>query len=147
MRGLAVVVLLAAGCAQKDLGEHCESHGECQRGVCRDGRCSPPVAQERSLTAQSGVVAPAEQPAVGGPPVRVRRTSGQGWIFAACAATERLLGGGCDGLDICDTCSDVGSWPSHFSNVDTIGARWNCRGSGQFEAYALCQAAPPVGTP
>lgn len=119
--------------------------------------------RERAYLAQSGVQAPAhaEQPPPAPPPapapsagvtgsaasgaVRVVRTSNGGkgaWVFAACRADERLVGGGCTPAK--------GKWtdvPEHMSGesaTDTVGARWNCGWRettfpSEIEAFALCQ--------
>jgi hypothetical protein len=88
---------------------------------------------------------------VSGERVRVRVTNGDGVIFAACAATERLVGGGCKGGDNCaseSSCSYIRSYPGGFSADDTLGARWYCSGAyGTMQAFALCQEATTVTAP
>ncbi len=121
--------------------------------------------RERAYLAQSGVQPPAhaEQPPVPPPAalpvttdgsmavpaatgaVRVVRASTGGkspWVFAACRADERLVGGGCTPAK--------GNWsaiPGHLSGesaTDTVGARWNCgwreaTHDQAIEAFAMCQ--------
>lgn len=106
------------------------------------------------LLAQSGVIStdqverpperPAESPTEAGPgTVRVSRTNGKAPIFAACRPDERLLAGGCRGLDTYVRIS--ASYPSHYGATDTLGGRWNCDAQSTYvdkplEAYALCQS-------
>lgn len=144
--GFAIALL---ACSKNDLGESCSSDDSCKAGyVCFRGTCNTAKAREQALNTQSGVgSAPIERPVVGGDRVRVRVTHGEPPIFAACAATERLVGGGCHGGDNCaseSSCSYIRSYPGNFTADDTLGARWICNGaSGRLQAYALCQETAP----
>lgn len=78
--------------------------------------------------------------------VRVSRAKGQGSAFAACRTDERLVGGGCS-----STSAARRSYPSHNSESDTVGARWNCELDGMpgsdVSAYALCQSTIAAAKP
>jgi hypothetical protein len=135
-----------------DYRRHCEFALKCSpKGICetektREARtAAESVAHERELLRQSGVEtkAVAELPiaaAAVGLPVRVVQTKGERSAFAACKADERLTGGGCR---LPQPWAHM-SYPSHQSETDTVGARWNCemgeRATSEIEAFALCQA-------
>jgi hypothetical protein len=146
VRGLAIALLLVA-CSKSGLGEACEEDGDCQAGyLCFRSTCTTNKNREELLTKQSGVGSSfGERPAVGGDRVRVRVTQGEGTIFAACDANERLVGGGCAGGYDCEQeqrCRYLRSYPGAFGPDDTLGARWYCTGAaGPMSAYALCQQA------
>ena len=145
------LLLLVTSCSKKKLGESCDSDDdECVAGyTCFRGVCSTLKQRVDGLNEQSGVgSAPIERPVVGGERVRVRTTNGEGTIFAACAATERLIGGGCRGGADCGSesgCAYLRSFPDNFTGDDTVGARWICAGAaGTLYAYALCQETAPA---
>lgn len=157
VRLAALGAIVLVGCSKNDLGESCDVDDDCKAGyVCFRGTCTTSTKRAAELTAQSGVgSAPGERPTVSGDRVRVRVTNGEGMIFAACAATERLVGGGCAGGENCaseSSCRYLRSYPGGFAADDTLGARWICTGAyGTMQAYALCQEAsvmtPPIATP
>lgn len=135
-----------------DYKRHCEFGLECSpKGICetekaREARTAvEAAAHERELLRQSGVESeavaelPIAAPAAG-LPIRVVRTRGQRSAFAACGTEERLTGGGCR---MPQPWAHM-SFPSHQSEADTVGARWNCqmgeRSTAEIEAFALCQA-------
>ncbi|MBA2538064.1 MAG: hypothetical protein H0V17_00390 [Deltaproteobacteria bacterium] len=150
---LALAIVLLCSCSKRDQGEPCDDDTDCKSGyVCFRGACSTTKTREATLNAQSGVgSAPGERPIVSGERVRVRVTNGEGVIFAACTATERLVGGGCHGGNNCASesgCSYLRSYPAGFSADDTLGARWMCNGAeGTMVAYALCQEATTAVVP
>lgn len=147
-----MLVALAA-CSKKGPGESCGNDADCQSGyLCFRGSCMTYQTRDHALNAQSGVgKAPVERPVVGGEPVRVRTTQGEGTIFAACEASERLIGGGCNGGQDCESessCHFLRSFPANYRDNDTLGARWVCSGArGTMQAFALCQATPPKTAP
>lgn len=107
--------------------------------------------QKESLTSNRASSAPAAEtpPPTSAPgglavpaadAVRVRRVTGDAPVFAICQPDERLIGGGCEpsGVAIA-TDWRGGSYPTHYSESDTRGARWQCTGRGSYTAYALCQ--------
>lgn len=148
-RRLALAALIAA-CSKHSDGESCDDNGDCAGDlVCLHDHCMSNTAAVQKLNEMSGVGAPpGERPAVGGDPIRVRKTSGQGRIFAACDAGERLISGGCSGGYDCGEsgCSYMRGWPSDYSETDTLGARWWCEATGKIEAYALCQTHAGSGS-
>ena len=148
-RVVLTALLVLAGCSKKNLGEPCDFDSDCAAGyVCFRGTCNTTQKRDDVLTAQSGVgSAPIERPSAGGERIKVRVTNGEGLIFAACAANERLVGGGCKGGHDCASeseCKYIRSYPASFGPDDTLGARWNCTGAkGTMQAYALCQETTP----
>lgn len=145
-RGLLLIALVA--CSKNQRGEACDYDGDCATGyVCFRATCSTVKGRDEALNAQSGVGSNValERPAAGGERVKVRVTSGEGTIFAACLPTERLVGGGCSGGTNCEgeSCNYLRSYPGKFTADDTLGARWICVGTGTMQAYALCQATAP----
>ncbi len=98
-----------------------------------------PVAVDASKT--TGKAAMATPESIGAGAIRVVHTAGLAPIFAACRDDERLVSGGCS-IKNSDAAITY-SYPSHFSEHDTLGARWNCHGDASIvkkdmEAYALC---------
>lgn len=132
-----------------EYGLECSAAGICETGKNREEReASEAIENERAMLRQSGVEpenasAPsAELPAAvpaEGLKVRVVRTTGIAVGLAACQVDERLVGGGCNSLAPVHR-----SYPSHYSESDTVGARWNCelrkKSPVELEAFALCQA-------
>lgn len=106
--------------------------------------------RDKDLRVQSGVTEPpTERPIAGGDKVHIRQAQAEGSVFAQCGASERLIGGGCNGGWDCGEsgCSYLRSYPSGYTDDDSLGARWNCYGpSGTLQAYALCQETrvPPA---
>jgi len=158
--GVAVVMLVggagAAGCKANPgppgssvppLGACRESHECMGDAVCHGGVCMSPPRLEQALIEDSGVIpSTAELPAGGGRPIRVRTTRGEHTIFAACGATERLVGGGCQDLDDTVERDPINGWPGGYSPTDTLGARWYCAANYSVMAYALCQDATASST-
>lgn len=77
---------------------------------------------------------------VGSVIVREARSNeiGTGTRVRCAAGTERLIGGGCNGIYA------LRGWPFGYSATDTIGAGWECRyrkdrRTAPTTAYALCQ--------
>lgn len=147
--------------APASLGQSCKGSARCEKPLtCLNDTCASPAevaryeakleadkkreeaAREQRMLEQSGVETPVVAelaPTTASPPgagtrVRTVTVASTGTAFAACKATERLIGGGCK------TKSLKSSYPSGQSAEDTIGARWNCEGNDNNEvmAYALC---------
>jgi hypothetical protein len=138
-----VALLLLVACRHGE-GGSCDDNSDCESGLaCLHDVCISQKAATKKLEQMSGIgPAPSERPIVGGDRVRVRKTTGQGRIFAACDASERLIGGGCSGGGDCaseSSCTYMRSWPGQYTADDTLGARWWCEAQGPIEAYALCQ--------
>jgi len=154
-------------------GERCgpalsqyEAHCVAGLSCADDGLCRSPAdlaaqqaaretRREQAMLAASGVdssepdVPLAEAPLHAGPGLPVRVASARAKAhkaLAACRPDERLIGGGCNA-----STPMLRSFPSHFGESDTVGARWNCEatsgGDDVLEAYALCQALPAPTSP
>jgi hypothetical protein len=129
-------------------GAACEESSACAPELtCQRGTCVTREVIEADLLEQAGVNEPTvlETAPAAGPRVRIRTARGETVIFAACATTERLVGGGCSGGGNCvgQGCSYMRSYPQAANPDDTVGARWYCSGFRDVAtAHALCQAIP-----
>jgi hypothetical protein len=153
-------------CRQKSKREEaCEAQTDCDYGLqCELKKCLDEAGikreqakadaeqrvrdaeQERSMLEQAGAAPAAGSAAVEkaafppGPGTRIRTATitGKQFAIAACKADERLESGGCKAEHV------LASYPSGQSELDTVGARWNCT-VGKLEevtAYALCSKLP-----
>lgn len=156
------MLVALAGCMpnNRKAGESCGGDdGWCDQGLtCHEKRCITIDAwkaieveklaiKEAQQIKQAGGKAPAAEtqpPATGPAPrgaVRVVELKDKGFAVAACRADERLIGGGCEGLEL------VADRPDRYSQVDTAGSTWRCKSSrpeNPVTAFALCaRIAPP----
>lgn len=106
---------------------------------------APQPSQDQPEKRPAVPVAPSpREDAVPGAVVVRDRSSTQQPVSVRCAKTERLIGGGCDGMYA------PRGWPIRYTKSDTMGAGWTCAldenfiSAGPVHAYALCQVPYPT---